>query len=154
MKNTIPIHWRKARGTVRYLVYCCIFCCHASHCSDNSSNAGTTEPSNCMIIDALINGASQIAIKEKFFNEPQSIITKYHSQPSVWVHICHIRAFISTNGTGTCINNLYTANIAKVKMIFFINHLFHIISLRFFIILCIITTVLLHIKLYINWIFN
>jgi len=37
MKNTIHIPCKNANGTVRYLLYCCIFCCHTSHCSVNSS---------------------------------------------------------------------------------------------------------------------
>jgi hypothetical protein len=81
-------------------VYCCIFCCPASHCSDSSSNAGTTDHNNCIIIDALINGANPIAIKEKFSNDHHSIITKYPNHPSFRLPTWLISAFISTNGTG------------------------------------------------------
>jgi len=86
IKNTIPIHCKNAKGTVRYLVICCIFCCHASHCSDSSSSFGTTEPNNCIIIDALINGASPMAIKEKFSKDHHNIITKYHNHELLISH--------------------------------------------------------------------
>ena len=60
----MPIACTNAKGTDKYLVYCCIFCCQASPCSVNSSNCGTTDQSNCIIMDALIKGANHKAIKE------------------------------------------------------------------------------------------
>ena len=132
MKNTIPIHCKKANGIDKYLVYWLIFCCHASHSSVNCSKLGITAHNNCIMIDALMYGESHIAMIEKLSKDHPIIITKYHNQLELIAHICHIRLSISTNGTGIWTNNLYIASIHKVNQIFFIKDLLLMILLNFF----------------------
>ena len=100
MKYTIPIPWKNANGSDKYLVYCAIFCCPASHCSVSSSNFGITVPINCMIIDALIYGANPMAIKENpSIAQPKSI-KKYPNPDPLASIVLLIKALTSINGTG------------------------------------------------------
>ena len=120
MKNTIPIDWRNANGTERYLVYCWIFCCPVSPSSVSSSSFGTTEPRSCMMIDALMKGANPTAMIANSFNDPHKSMTKYHNQESaVVLMVLDISVVIFTNGTGMNTKSLYNASITNVKMIFF-----------------------------------
>ncbi|EKD25396.1 MAG: hypothetical protein ACD_80C00070G0003 [uncultured bacterium (gcode 4)] len=100
MKNTIPIDWRNANGTERYLVYCWIFCCPASPCSVSSSSFGTTEPRSCMMMDALMKGANPTAIKANWSNDPHNSMIKYPIPESPVLMVLDISILISTNGTG------------------------------------------------------
>jgi len=76
------------------------------------------------MIDALMYGASPIAMIEKLSNAHQRSITKYPSPDHVASIVLLINAVISTKGTGIKTSSLYNANIAKVNMIFFLSDLF------------------------------
>ena len=100
MKNTIPIDWRNANGTDKYLVYCCIFCCPVSPNSVSSSSFGTTEPRSCMMIDALMKGANPTAINANWFNYHHKSMMKYPIPELPVLIVFDISAVMFTNGTG------------------------------------------------------